>query len=232
MKRLFLKSIFIFISLFFINIRAVFPFNSTFDSIIKIDTITKSNDLLLDKISYEASDTVSINHKNKTIRLYNNAKINYQDMQITAGIIIVDYNKNEIYAGRIKDSSGIYTQLPVFVQGNDEVNPDSLKFLPGRKVSNAGSFEISKKDNFNNILVKNILSINGVESIFLGSDFVSINKNKDIDWEDIKHIVISFINEFYEGGNEYIINHSKNENEDENLDEIEKKNNTCSRNQS
>ena len=49
-------------------------------------------------------------------------------MQITAGIIIVDYNKNEIYAGRIKDSSGIYTQLPVFVQGNDEVNPDSLKF--------------------------------------------------------------------------------------------------------
>ena len=128
MKRLFLKSIFIFISLFFINIRAVFPFNTTFDSIIKIDTITKSNDLLLDKISYEASDTVSINPKNKTIRLYNNAKINYQDMQITAGIIIVDYNKNEIYAGRIKDSSGIYTQLPVFVQGNDEVNPDSLKF--------------------------------------------------------------------------------------------------------
>ena len=128
MKRLFLKSIFIFISLFFINIIAVFPFNSTFDSIIKIDTITKSNDLLLDKISYEASDTVSINPKNKTIRLYNNAKINYQDMQITAGIIIVDYNKNEIYAGRIKDSSGIYTQLPVFVQGNDEVNPDSLKF--------------------------------------------------------------------------------------------------------
>ena len=49
-------------------------------------------------------------------------------MQITAGIIIVDYNKNEIYAGRIKDSFGIYTQLPVFVQGNDEVNPDSLKF--------------------------------------------------------------------------------------------------------
>ena len=128
MKRLFLKSIFIFISLFFINIRAVFPFNSTFDSIIKIDTITKSNDLILDKISYEASDTVSINPKNKTIRLYNNAKINYQDMQITAGIIIVNYNKNEIYAGRIKDSSGIYTQLPVFVQGNDEVNPDSLKF--------------------------------------------------------------------------------------------------------
>ena len=56
-------------------------------------------------------------------------------MQITAGIIIVDYNKNEIYAGRIKDSSGIYTQLPVFVQGNDEVNPDSLKFNFDTKIA-------------------------------------------------------------------------------------------------
>ena len=77
----------------------------------------------------------------------------------------------------------------MFVQTQKTPNPDSLKFLPGRKVSNAGSFEVSKKDNFNNVLVKNILSINGVESIFLGSDFVSINKNKDIDWEDIKKVM-------------------------------------------
>ena len=111
----------------------------------------------------------------------------------------------------------------MFVQTQKTPNPDSLKFLPGRQVSNVGSFEISKKDNFDNVLVKNILSINGVESIFLGSDFVSINKNKDIDWEDIKHIAISFINEFYEDGNEYIINHSKNKNEEDNFGEIEKK---------
>ncbi len=111
----------------------------------------------------------------------------------------------------------------MFVQTQKTPNPDSLKFLPGRQVSNAGSFEISKKDNLNNILVKNILSINGVESIFLGSDFVSINKNKNTDWEDIKHIAISLINEFYEEGNEFVIGHAPNVNEDKKFDEIEKK---------
>ena len=49
-------------------------------------------------------------------------------MQITSGIIVIDYNKNEIYAGRILDSLGQYSQLPVFTQGNDEIRPDSLKF--------------------------------------------------------------------------------------------------------
>ena len=54
-------------------------------------------------------------------------------------------------------------------------------------------------------LVKNILAIDGVESMFLGSDFLSINKNEKSDWENIKHIAISLINEFYEDGNELII---------------------------
>ena len=111
----------------------------------------------------------------------------------------------------------------MFVQTQKTPNPDSLKFLPGRKVSNAGSFEIKKKDDVNNILVKNILSVNGVESIFLGLDFISINKNKNIDWEDIKHIAISHINEFYEAGNEYVIDSSKDLNEENDFDEIEQK---------
>ena len=115
----------------------------------------------------------------------------------------------------------------MFVQTQKTPNPDSLKFLPGRKVSNSGSFEIFKSDNLDNTLVKNILSIDGVESIFLGYDFVSINKNKDIDWEDIKHIAISFINEFYEAGNKYVIDNDQNTKKDKKFDDIEKKNNSC-----
>ena len=57
-------------------------------------------------------------------------------------------------------------------------------------MSNSGPYEILKKDGIKNDLVRNILSINGVESIFLGEDFISVNKNDTIDWEDIKHIVI------------------------------------------
>ena len=88
----------------------------------------------------------------------------------------------------------------MFVQTEITPNPNSLKFLPGKLVSKGGSFEITRKDDVNNELVKNILSINGVEGIFLGKDFISINKHDDIPWDEIKHIVISLINDFYSGG--------------------------------
>ena len=88
----------------------------------------------------------------------------------------------------------------MFVQTEITPNPNSLKFLPGKKVSNSGPYEILKKDNIQNELVRNILSVNGVEGIFLGEDFISINKNDITKWEDIKHIVISLINDFYSDG--------------------------------
>ena len=99
----------------------------------------------------------------------------------------------------------------MFVQTEITPNPNSLKFLPGKKVSNNGSFEITKKDNINNELVRNLLSVNGVEGIFLGEDFISVNKIDSINWEEIKHIVISLINDFYSDGKDFVI--------DKNLDE-------------
>ena len=110
----------------------------------------------------------------------------------------------------------------MFVQTEITPNPNSLKFLPGKIVSNYGSFEITKKDDTNNELVRNILSINGVEGIFLGKDFISVNKYDHISWEEIRHIVISLINDFYSNGNDYVINKSlKEENKD--YSEIENK---------
>ena len=49
------------------------------------------------------------------------------------------------------------------------------------------------------------MSVNGVEGIFLGKDFISVNKYDDVTWEEIKHIVISLINDFYSNGNEYVV---------------------------
>jgi len=97
-----------------------------------------------------------------------------------------------------------------------------LKFLPGKKVSNSGPYEITNKDDIKNELVRNILSVNGVEGIFLGNDFISVNKNDNIKWEDIKHIVISLINDFYANGKEFVIDENIKE-ETLNLNEIEKK---------
>ena len=110
----------------------------------------------------------------------------------------------------------------MFVQTEVTPNPNSLKFLPGKKVSNSGPYEIIKKDEVKNDLVRNILSVNGVEGIFLGEDFISVNKNETIDWDDIKHIVISLINDFYSDGKEFVIDENLEE-QYSNLDEIEKK---------
>ena len=110
----------------------------------------------------------------------------------------------------------------MFVQTETTPNPNSLKFLPGKSVSNKGSFEITQKDQTNNELVKNLLSINGVEGIFLGKDFISINKYDDTSWDEIKHIVISLINDFYSSGKECVVENTLIEN-NENLKDIEKK---------
>ena len=110
----------------------------------------------------------------------------------------------------------------MFVQTEITPNPNSLKFLPGKNVSNKGSFEITQKDQTNNELVKNLLSINGVEGIFLGKDFISINKYDDTSWDEIKHIVISLINDFYSTGKECVVENTLIEN-NENLKDIEKK---------
>ena len=110
----------------------------------------------------------------------------------------------------------------MFVQTEITPNPNSLKFLPGKKVSNSGPYEITNKEDMKNELVRNILSINGVEGIFLGQDFISVNKNEKIQWDEIKHIVISLINDFYADGKEFVIDENIKE---ENLDlgEIETK---------
>ena len=110
----------------------------------------------------------------------------------------------------------------MFVQTEITPNPNSLKFLPGKTVSNNGSYEITKKDETKNSLIRNLLSVNGIEGIFLGKDFISINKNDHTSWDEIKHIAISLINDFYQDGKECVIDTSLNE-DTENLEEIEKK---------
>ena len=110
----------------------------------------------------------------------------------------------------------------MFVQTEITPNPNSLKFIPGKVVSSVGSFEVTRNDNVNNELIRNILSVNGVEGIFLGKDFISVNKYDENSWDDIKHIVISHINEFYASGKEFVINKDLTE-QNESFDEIEKR---------
>ena len=94
---------------------------------LKVDKKVK-DPLLLDNVKYDASDSIIINQKDNKISLYNNAKIIYGDIELTSGLIILDYKKNEVYAGRISDKDGNLSQYPVFKQGGNTVNPDSIKY--------------------------------------------------------------------------------------------------------
>jgi lipopolysaccharide assembly outer membrane protein LptD (OstA) len=87
----------------------------------------KQNAFLKDIVTYKATDYVSLNQKEQKIYLYNEAEVLYQDMNITSGIIVIDYSKNLVYAGRLKDSTGYY-QKPVFKQGANVIEPDSIIF--------------------------------------------------------------------------------------------------------
>ena len=104
------------------------PLNERIQDSVKQDSTVSKKEFLEDIVKYKASDYVSINQKEEKIYLYNQAQVLYQDMEITAGVIVIDYVKNEVYAGRIKDSLGEYSQAPVFKQGRDIIEPDSIRF--------------------------------------------------------------------------------------------------------
>jgi lipopolysaccharide assembly outer membrane protein LptD (OstA) len=95
---------------------------------IKKDTLKTKKALLEGKIKRTAVGYEKINQKKKQMTLYDKAELYYQDIELKAGIIVMDYEKNEIYAGRLKDSTGKYTQLPVFKQGANVIEPDSIRF--------------------------------------------------------------------------------------------------------
>jgi lipopolysaccharide assembly outer membrane protein LptD (OstA) len=95
---------------------------------IKNDTLKPKKALLESKIKRTALGYEKINQKKKQMTLYDKAELYYQDIELKSGIIVLDYEKNEIYAGRIKNSTGKYTQLPVFKQGANVIEPDSIRF--------------------------------------------------------------------------------------------------------
>ena len=111
----------------------------------------------------------------------------------------------------------------MFIQTEKTPNPNSLKFIPGKKVLTKGNIEISEKNQIDNELVKNIFSIDGVESIFLSEDFLSVNKKEEINWENLIYIIKSYINDFYSSGKEITIDQYNKSSAKYDLDDIEKK---------
>mgnify|MGYP001342361402 CR=1 FL=1 len=98
----------------------------------------------------------------------------------------------------------------MLIQTEQTPNPNTLKFLPGKKVSEIGPVEFTKKNNSTNIsLVNEILSLDGIEMIFFGEDFITVKKGEKFSWNEIKHNVIARINDYYLKGHKVIIKKNK-----------------------
>ena len=114
----------------------------------------------------------------------------------------------------------------MYVQTEETPNPNTLKFLPGKTVSEVGSFEFTAKDQAENGLIKGILSMKEVNMVFLGPDFITVKKTKQILWKEIKPKIISLINEYYLKDNVSILDKNyvkQKSNEKEPTDEVVKK---------
>lgn len=95
---------------------------------VKNDSIKKKKVFIEGIVKRKAQDFERLDQKKKQLTLYNKAELYYQDYEIKSGIIVLDYDKNEIYAGRLKDSTGKYEQHPYFKQGQNVIEPDSIRY--------------------------------------------------------------------------------------------------------
>ena len=94
----------------------------------------------------------------------------------------------------------------MIVETEHTPNPDTLKFLPGKKVSEVGPIEFLKNDKSIKIpLANKILSLEGTVMVFFGLDFITVKKEKDLNWQDLKHGIISEINDYYSKGNNVVV---------------------------
>ena len=94
----------------------------------------------------------------------------------------------------------------MMVEPEHTPNPDTLKFLPGKKVSEVGPIEFLKNDKDIKVSLANqILSLEGMVMVFFGEDFITVKKEKDLNWKDLKHSIISEINDYYSKGNNVVV---------------------------
>ena len=104
-------------------------------------------------------------------------------------------------------------------------NPDSLKFLSENVISSVGMEEFQKKDKdkINNIFIKKLLEVEGVELILLAPNFLTVKKSNSISWDALKPTVVSYINDYFEKNKKPILESITKKISGEKVDEVIKK---------
>ena len=111
------------------------------------------------------------------------------------------------------------------IQTESTPNPNSLKFLSEKTISAIGTeeFQKDKSKNLSNVFIKELLEFKGVELVLLSKNFLSVNKTEDVSWNELKPMVISHLNHYFENNNEPILKDEKREFNQTDEDETVKK---------
>jgi len=91
----------------------------------------------------------------------------------------------------------------MFIQTEETPNPASLKFIPdGITVMESGTAEFKNKEQAatKSLLAEELFKIDGIVSIFFGSDFITVTKAESIDWKKIKTEILATIMDFFVAG--------------------------------
>jgi len=93
----------------------------------------------------------------------------------------------------------------MYVQTEETPNPNTMKFLPGKVVSEIGPLEFTNKDQTENKLIIDLLKVEGINMVFLGEDFITVKKDEQKIWKNLKNEIIVLINNYYLGGKDSVI---------------------------
>ncbi|HPF51291.1 MAG TPA: putative LPS assembly protein LptD [Draconibacterium sp.] len=93
----------------------------------RIDT-TNSEPVLDAPIKYDAEDSMIVSLDGQKVFLYNNAQVTYQNINLTAYYIELDLETKEIFATGLIDSTGEMTQKPIFKQGSEEYESETMRY--------------------------------------------------------------------------------------------------------
>ncbi len=103
----------------------------------------------------------------------------------------------------------------MFIQTEETPKPASLKFIPdGKIVLEKGviEFKNQKSAATRSPLALQLFEIEGVESIFLGRDFITVTKSENIDWQKIKTEILATIMDFFVSGKPVVFEENSSEN--------------------
>ena len=86
------------------------------------------------------------------------------------------------------------------IQTETTPNPNSLKFLSEKVISAIGTeeFQKDKSKSLHNKFIKELLEFKGVELILLSKNFLSVKKTEDVSWTELKPMIISHLNDYFE----------------------------------